>query len=55
MEHFTEKEEWMQMKRRAYTVAELAEVWDRGRLVVVFDRCYRQYALSVRRDVVAPG
>ena len=36
MQHFTEKEEWMQRKqreqrrqRRSYTAAEFAEVWDR--------------------------
>ncbi len=36
MQHFTEKEKWMQeeqkeqtRKRRAYTAAEFAEVWDR--------------------------
>ncbi len=36
MQHFTEKEEWMQeqqkkqrRKRRGYAAAELAEVWDR--------------------------
>ena len=36
MQHFTEKEKWMQeeqkeqgRKRRSYTAAEFAEVWDR--------------------------
>ena len=68
MQHFTEKEEWMQeeqkeqtRKRRSYTAAEFAEVWDRwGRgesskkIARVMDRGPSVYWLLLRYGGIRP-
>ena len=68
MQHFTEKEKWMQeeqreqtRKRRAYTAADLAELWDRwGRgesskkIARVMDRGASVYTVLLRYGGIRP-